>query len=427
MGLLLLVLLALLAAGGLTWFALSEPGYVLISYGEWNVETSLAILTCVMLLVFVVLYVAVRLVRHLLRAPRTIASFNQRNRVNKSRKKLDKGLLELAEGSWSKAELHLLESAADIDSPMINYLAAARAAQMQGGSQRRDDYLREAHECNPDAVLAVGISKAELQLAHDQTEQALATLNKLRERAPRHGYVLRLLARAHDRVKEWEALLAVLPALRKSKMVADARLVDYETRASEGVLEQAAEKGSIEALSSAWNKLSRPAKANPRLVMFYALHLHKLGDDGTAANLVRTALNNGWDESLAYVYGVLESGDDTRQLDQIETWLKDHERSAALLLSAGRVCNRKQLWGKARIYFESSLGIKPLPEGFRELAALAEQLGDPDGAKNYYRQGLIAAVDGEASLKSTATPVSELATDPDARQLRTLEEGMYPV
>ena len=62
------------------------------------------------------------------------------------------------------------------ESPLLHYLAAARAAQLQGRYQERDKYLKAAHEARPEAEFAIGVTQAEFQLAHPQTTESIATL-----------------------------------------------------------------------------------------------------------------------------------------------------------------------------------------------------------------------------------------------------------
>ena len=59
-----------------------------------------------------------------------------------------------------------------------------------------------------------------------------------------------------------------------------------------------------------------------------------------------------------------------------------------MLVTLGRICNKAQLWGKAKAYFESSLTRKPLAETYAELAALHEQLDELEDAHKCAKKGL---------------------------------------
>ena len=86
------------------------------------------------------------------------------------------------------SEKNLMRHATDSEMPLITYVAAARAAQLQGEHERRDAHLRRAFEQIPEAHVAVLLTQAELQIAHKQHEQALATLRRLQEVDPDHAF-----------------------------------------------------------------------------------------------------------------------------------------------------------------------------------------------------------------------------------------------
>jgi HemY protein len=117
---------------------------------------------------------------------------------------------------------------------------------------------------------------------------------------------------------------------------------------------------------------------------------------------------------MAHAYGRLPFEKTAAALKQGELWLKEHGRSPMLLLTLGRLCRRARLWGKARIYFESSLGVRPLPETYGELAGLLEQMGDTEAAQQCYRKGLKLAVEHPRDVPEPMTaepaPVAGLLT-----------------
>jgi len=133
----------------------------------------------------------------------------------KSRLALSQGLIEYAEGRFAESEKILLQQVKYSDNRLLVYLSAARAAQQLGAHDRRDEYLRQAHIEAPDANIAIGLTKAELQLAHDQNEQALATLTQLNELSPNHTYILTLLANTYKPLLDWANLENLLPKLKK--------------------------------------------------------------------------------------------------------------------------------------------------------------------------------------------------------------------
>lgn len=410
---LIYAMLALLAAVAVALLALPDPGYVLIGYGDWSVESTLVVL----LLGMVALYATVRLLVGLRRVPRDLLDWERRRKTRRARNALNRGLIELAEGQWSNAERRLVRHAATSDNALITYLAAARAAQQQGAHERRDHYLRLAHESTPEADVAVGLSQAELQIAHGQMEQALATLRHLRSMAPRHVYVLKMLMKLYQRVQDWQALRELLPELTRRKVVDEQEAEELIIAVHSALLLQAAVKRDLEELRRVWGWLPKRLQQDQDLLLPYAQQLNDLDAVKEAEALLCAGLKQSWNQRLVYLYGQLQGGDAARRLAEAELWLRDHEKDPVLLLTLGRLCLANQLWGKARSYLEASVHISPTVETYQALGSLLEQLEEPDQAMVCYRNGMGLAAGapalgkrGSDVLSGPASPVAVIET-----------------
>lgn len=397
MKLLVYLLITLSVAVVLGLVMVQEPGYVLIGYGDWSLETTLSLLLFTVFCGFAALYLALRFLAGLRHAPQRLRLWEQKRKAVRTRNTLTHGLIELAEGNWNDAEKRLLKYADQSDTPLLNYLAAARAAQSQGEHERRDQYLRLAHQGTPAADIAVGLTQAELQIAHRQMEQALATLTHLRRLAPRHTQVLKMLMHLYETLQDWEQLRLLLPELRKRKVL-DAETADaIEARVHAELLARAARELDTAALQEAWGRVPKRLTNNADLVLAYATQLHRLAQDDEAEARLRAALKKHWDERLAELYGRLQSNV-RQQLVTAEGWLREHDRNPVLLLALGRLAMRNSLWGKAREYFEASIGSAPSVEAYQLLGSLAEQLNDNALMTYCYRKGMLLATGTQAAL-----------------------------
>lgn len=391
------LLLALVVAVGFGLLLVNEPGYVLIGYGTWTLETTVSLLLFTLIAGFAALYLLLRFLAGLKRAPQRLRAWEQRRTLLRARSTLNHGLMELAEGNWAGAEKRLLKYAGNSETPLLNYLAAARAAQQQGAHERRDQYLRLAHQAMPAADIAVGLTQAELQIAHRQLEQALATLTHLRTLAPRHAYVLTLLMRLYEGLQDWEHLRELLPELRKRKVLDAAASDALEVRVHSALLTALARGRDVAALREDWGRLPRRLHQQAELVLTYAAQLHALGEDNEAENLLRAVLKKSWDERLVDLYGRLQA-DIRQQLATAEGWLREHERNPVLLQTLGRLAMRNSLWGKAREYLETGIGIAPTVESYQLLGSLAEQVNDAALMTYCYRKGMLLATGAQAAL-----------------------------
>lgn len=392
---LLSVLLLLLGAVGVAVLLHRYPGVVTIEVGPWIIETSAAVAVVGMVVLFLVLYLLLRLLGLLAWGPRALRRGLTGRRSEKGRRSLVRGLIEMAEGRWETAEKLLVRHAEGNETSLLNYLAAARAAQQVGAYERRDRYLRTAIEENPEADIAVSLTQAELQLAHHQTEHALATLTRLHSLQPGHTYVMKLLSRLYAELEDWDRLAELLPDMRRRRVVSAERLRELELRTALGRLRAAPARG--QELMNIWESLPRGVRDDAAVLRAFVRRLTEAGAMDRAEKRLRQYLNRHWDEDLVRDYGLIEATDSNRQLDHAERWASGRGRSPMLLLTLGRLCARNRLWGKARAYLESSMGIEPRAETCRELAELLEHLGETGAAREHYRRGLELAVHELAS------------------------------
>ena len=387
-GLLLLLALALGAVGA-HWL-LGDQGYVLVDIRGWTLETSVPGLV----IALVLLYVLIRLLSWLFRAPRRMGQAVGEYRARRSQRHLDHAFAAIAEGQWGRGE-KLLGRAVRGPASLAGYLSAARAAQEQQAVDRRDEWLRLAYEADPGATPAVLLTQAELQLDYGQLEEALATLRQLEQRNATHPRGLALQARVLERLGDWAALEALLPRLRSAKVLDADALAQLEVHVAQATLDSAADAAALE---QSWKALSRKLRQHVEIIEAYARNGVRLGASAQVESVLRKALKSSWSASLVALYGRLESPDPSAQLATLEKWLNERPEDAELLLACGRLCLRSELWGKARSYLETSLAIRPRPETWRIYGELLVKLGESGAASDAFRQGLAAAADDAPAL-----------------------------
>lgn len=387
-----ILLLTLLAAIAVAATLHVDNGYALLSFRGTSIEMSLATLIGFALLAFVIFYAFMRIVLHAWRFPSRLSRLRRLRKRRRARRATIRALIDMAEGRWSESEKVLGKYAADGDMPLINYLSAARAAQLQGAHERRDEHLRHAYESTPAATVAVLLTQAELQIAHRQFEHALATLRRLEEINPRHAYALKLLARLYRDLGDWKQLRELAPKLRQFRALPAEEVDQLEARAVSTLLDHTGAADGRTAVDALWSGVSRRLRKRPEAVAAYAQALVRCGINGPAEETLREAIKSHWDDGLVLLYGKISGDDPAKQLHRAEEWLKDHADSAALLLTSGRLCVINRLWGKARSYLESSVMAGGPPEAYEELGRLLQSLGEPERAMQMFRDGLTLAL-----------------------------------
>lgn len=349
-----------------------DPGYILIAINQITVETTLWVGIFAVILAFVILYIIFHLLGSLYRSPRHFRQWRKRRNIASARRLTRKGLIEFSEGYWQDAKKHLLKALPYSDTPLINYLMAARAAQEMGDYTLRDNYLREAQHSMPETKIAVELTQAQLQLANKQWEQALATLRHLQDLAPRHPYVLKLLAKLYEAVKDWSQLINLLPELRKNQVVSKEQ---YDTMLMQSYLHQfrnLVDHRSYDEVVEFKSNLPKSLRNNPFFVAESAKFYQKHNQPEKAATIIQKSLSKQMNEKLINLYGDINA--DENHLKFSESLLAKYPHSAALFLCCGKLCLQLELWGKAKKYLQQSIEITPTKEAYWQLGCLLETL-----------------------------------------------------
>ncbi|HID82952.1 MAG TPA: heme biosynthesis protein HemY [Chromatiales bacterium] len=394
MRVLFILLAVLLVTAVVTLLALNNPGYVMLGYGKTSLEMPLIDFLVILAGAFLAFYFLVRFLTLMRKTPKKLRGLREKKQINKSRKGLTHGLIEMAEGNWAKAEKQLVSSAKTGDTAMLNYLAAAHSAERQNASDRRDEYLRLASETSPDARVAVGLTQAELQIRQKQYEEALASLQQLEEIAPKHPQVQKQLAKLLYQLQDWDRLYEMLPGLNKNQIITTEEFNKIQKDVATGLIEQTGQTGDAAGLDELWKNLPKSAKQEAEIIAAYTRQLIRVGGSERAEPLLRKSLNHQWDDRLAAVYGLLQLNNPKPALKQTEKWLHDHSDSADLLMAAARFSAQAKLWGQARSLYQESLNLKPQPRTYAFMGELLETMGEAEAARTAYQTGLKLVTQG---------------------------------
>jgi len=382
------VLLALALSAGLAAAIQQDSGYILIAYGQTTVEMTIWVGVAV-LTVFLILVILIFMsLRRGAKVSDSIGSFWTVRRAVRGRSHTTLGMIAFIEGNWAKARKLLTDSAKDTETPLINYLLAARASHALGDAPGSRHYLGLAEQTSNKASIAVALTQAEMQVENGRLEEALATLTRARRNAERHPSVLTLLKKVYIGLRDWNSLLALIPDLRKHGGISEERLAELEREALMGQLENTAQQGDTAALQQWWKHVPRNWHRDNGLLLSYCRVLVAAGDSASAEKLLRQSIKLSWHSDLVKLYGLIAGSDVARQLSAAESWRKEHGDDAVLLLTLGRLSLRNELWGKAKEYFEQAYQLSPNSEVCFELGRLMVNLDEPAAAERFTQEAL---------------------------------------
>ncbi len=389
---------ALLAGALIANLLLADPGYVALRFAGHLIEMSAVTFALALL----ALYFLVRLLLRAINARRLWKATQRKRREERARRSLAEGVLELSEGDWENAELTSARYARDAAHPAAHYLVAARAAELQGVTQRRDEWLAKAIDASADRRAPALIMQAELHLKHKESQAAITTLEQLAASGAQNARGMLLLARALRQQGDWRRLKELEPRLRSTRGV-PATLAD-ETVAQIYLdrLKAAGDAADAAELQAAWKDVPKSLAQRPDVVVAYARAAMACDDHEEAEIALRHNIERVWNEATVLTYGELETDEPFRSLERAESWLPDHSEDAALLLTCAQLAARAELYGKARSFLETSIAIRPRLEAYQLLASLMEQLGERDRAMQALNDALALALGRKAKLRVRA-------------------------
>lgn len=371
-----------------------DSGYVLVSWGNYTLETSLWVYVGLTLLAMLLLYILLRLGLMLLGSDWRFNEWRRQRRNLRAQRQTTRGLLSLAQGQWRRAERLLTVSADDSETPLINYLAAARAAYEQGKMDAADEWLKAASQSTRGAELAVGLTQAELLNSRGQKEQALAVLLNLRKHHPKHAYLLKLLVKTYLDLKDWVALSELLPLLRKSGRMPAERLKELEENVQLQLMERAARGHgqkpgeAVAELKRLYHDFPRQGRYSLPITRRYIELLMEQQQEALAEHELRNALKYVWHDELIQLYGSLHGEDAGRQLLFAEQQLQERPNDPLLLLVLGRLARQQNKLEKAREYLQAGLRLKGLPELHAEMGKVLLAEGQESQACEHFQLAL---------------------------------------
>lgn len=384
----LLTLAAL--ATGLALVARYNDGYALLVLPPWRIELSFNLLIVLLVAGFMLIYLLLHAIATVLRLPAAVRQFRVRRAREKADSALRDAVLRLQEGRFGHA-IKSAEAAFDAGHARgLAALLALRAAHALHDGERVQVWRQRAME-NESGMRAARL-KAEAELALDNQElaQARDLVNQLLAEGGRHIAVLRLSLRIHQGLGDWPEVLRLTRQLEKHKALTVEQAAPLRLRAHRENL--AVLEGDAEQLARYWKGMADEDRREVRLALAAAKALAAADNCGGAAQLVEDVLDGQWDSSLVAAYGECQGGDVVARIAHAEKWLASHPRDARLLLTLGRLCRQKQLWGKAQSYLEASLAIESTAEAHLELASLLEDELEKSGmAERHYRQAALFA------------------------------------
>lgn len=322
-----------------------DDSFVVLVFGQTTVEMPLWFVIASMMIFTIVSYYLARILQTLFLAPKRMNRWLDRRAQRQVHDLTLRGYLSLLEGNWTAASRDLQKAGNKSGNAALNYLLAADARVENDDLASAEMLIRKAEELLPDNRVPIGIYQARLLQKAGVPEKAHDILETLSAEHPRNTYLQKLLVDSYRLRSDSEKVLQILRQQHRQKPLQDAALITE----------------------------------------FCRLQISH-GDGVAAEELLRKQLSRQWRADWVMLYGQAQGQDAVKQLLTAEKWLKEHAEDPHLLLTLAHICQRSQLWAKARDYYETYLKKQKDEVAARELVQLLQALGEHEKARQWLQK-----------------------------------------
>lgn len=415
--LLLLIAIAVFAAVSLQ----DTSGYVSLVINDERRTVSLIVGVLILVLAFFVAYLILRLISHLLNAPKRFDEWCEKRRTRRDLGLLERGWMGWLEGRVDVAEkdFNKLHSKTHSEQrQVLASLAAAKAAHQVNDELKRDEMLALSLEkavSYPELYDAAATVKAEILLDQHKSDEAIQILEKLNEAHPNQIHIRKLLLRAYKQAGRLREVIKEARYLLKKKKID----VNYAENLIETSANTIIASPSEMLWESVYEQLSSEEQSSPAIAISASRRYADRNDYKQVMKVLEKAYETEYNPLILDEYLSVEAKEyQAQRLSKVQKWLENDPENPDLLRAAGHLCLLEQLWGQAERYLTKSLAKKADPRTHALLGTLYDRLSKPEEALKHWRQGssTVIVLPGSAALPSADTTNDPL-NPPDMKNL----------
>ena len=381
----LFLLLGLLVVGIIAGpFIYDKLGYVLISLGNWTVETTLPGLVVAILLFWLLWEGTKWLLTKAFRLSK--GSFDLFGSWQSRRQQVafTKGLVALDEQNFHEAQKQL-EKAAKADAfSGVDLLAAAQAAlRLNQTDKARELWQKAARQ--PATELAATLNLVRLALKQENHAEALRLLEGLHDKHKDHPSVVAHWAEALAGLNRWHELKDKLKGWKKH--LGMERYDHWMRAAALGTFAEIASKEGANELKARWQTLPRSARKDPAQQAAYVRQLISQDMHNDAVEALVSFLDAP-EPGLLALFKDIRAKQPTAALKKLENWLKQDDANIAVLSALGHLAYNAGEYRLAERVITRRLNLQQDKTDMLLLAQIKEATQQPMQALEIYKQTL---------------------------------------
>jgi HemY protein len=390
------VFLLVLASMAGTWYLADSikqkgPGYVYIYYNQYSVETSFWFFLFLVVGLVVGTFLITKIISLLLYYLVKIGYLPKFFWMNRAKKLRYQGNLAFLNQQWQMAGKKMARAAKNSETPFLDYLMAARAnlavndiaaaVNNAGLAKKASDFEAGSH----------ALLELDILIAQGDTINQPQSIKKLLDNHADKPAVLLRAIRIYRQQKQWQALQALLPLIKKHKVLSQPDYCDVLADITVGIMPTLTSASQRQDLKALWKSA---AKVHDRdnVMQSYCTALARMNEGQEAQKLLEMHLHRHWSDLLMSTYASIPVADNVNALDFAESFLPMHPHNPALLTALGWLSKNNGYLAKAKDYLSRSMQIRPSVKACELLAEIADIQHDYTQAQNYLRQALKLAV-----------------------------------
>ena len=379
-------------AATIAWLA-DRPGEIVIDWLGYHIETSLAVALLGLVLVLAVLRLMWSLLRRLLHVPGAITDYVRNRRKRRGQDALSRGIVAVAAGDRDMARRHADVAARLLPGDPLARLLEAQTAQLRGDHKRVEQVFADMlGDPDTEVVALRGLYVRARQAGKEGRARELA------ERAYRRNsgldWASDAVLKGHAGQRDWPAVLAVLEAQRRSRLLDD----DTARRKRAVVFTAQALEAEAADADAALDLAGKALKLDPGLVPAAVLAARidfARGYLKRGLKLIEKAWAINPHPDLAQIYAHARPGESTRdRLARIRALLAVAPGSEDGAVALARAAIEAHDWRTARDALADYVAGRPRARICVLMAEIEEgEFGDRGRAREWLARAVVAPRD----------------------------------
>ncbi|MBA6390044.1 heme biosynthesis protein HemY [Colwellia sp. BRX10-3] len=388
----LLLLTLFLVVVVITPMLIGEKGYILVSIGDFAIESTVITAIITLALCFLALALTIKFFRGGISF--SFAAWNKIAFASRRRalKDFNKGIAAYVLGDYKQAE-HLLAKSADASTfEHIAYLVAADAAQKQALKPNTDHYLgllEQTTNTFKEAGLEAVLIKIKLLIGQQNYQQARTVIDEYHKHIGHDARLLRLEIELSLVEQRFDYVIKQLNTAQKQKSISTQTITLWQQQAFYGAFNSQIKQQDKNALLEYWQQLPKKIKQSETVVLAYCQVLAENQVNEPLAKLLLPVIKKGNAISLLKAVRTLPITQDDRLMAAAQKHLHSEPHNALWLSLVAHFAMASQQWPLAEKAFNSLVNLEDKSYDKVDLLAFSlvlEQQGHLDRANQVLRK-----------------------------------------